>query len=428
VSQARPQPTLTSVHNDPALAQADHAFYGAVDQLLVTRGEQVVGQVPCERLHLPREERWPTHHIGGHVARTGDGSLHALVSGGAAALHWRSTDAGVTWQGRELCSRTNSAAGAFAVLDDGAFLLARGGGERAIEIARSTDCGATWEPLAEIAPAHFDAVHVDGNLLQLADGTVLLAVNCRLSPPAGEPLGAGHYPQYLFRSTDRGATWSGGGDPAFWRDVRQGREQIRDDHPQYTWPGEGGSFSGVYETGFLQARDGRVLGAFRLSGFPKPWHAGQIAQWGQPPPEPDGHGRLFRHVVLGESADGGRSWQNLRPIIDAAGQPLMAHGECNGELVQLSDESLVLIHQTRYADPYERSRGWFRGRSQLCARVSHDVGRTWRPERYRLLFGFGYPGSLALKDDTIVTVVGCCLGDNGDPRRAAVVRWRPLAP
>jgi hypothetical protein len=57
-------------------------------------------------------------------------------------------------------------------------------------------------------------------------------------------------------------------------------------------------------------------------------------------------------------------------------------------------------------------------------RLQSEYSDTLRGQRYRLLFGFGYPGSLVLEDDTIVTVVGCCPGDGGDPRRAAVIRWR----
>jgi len=34
------------------------------------------------------------------------------------------------------------------------------------------------------------------------------------------------------------------------------------------------------------------------------------------------------------------------------------------------------------------------------------------------------PGSLVLEDDAIVTITGASLGDNGDPRRAAAIRWR----
>ena len=147
-----------------------------------------------------------------------------------------------------------------------------------------------------------------------------------------------------------------------------------------------------YETGFHELTNGLLLGAFRFSGPPRPWHHEVIAQWGEPPDEPDGLGRIFRHVVLGESHDRGLSWQNLRPILDAEGRPIMAYGECNGELVQLSDGRLVLVHQTRYAEGADWEAGYFRGRSQLCARVSLDNGHTWLPERYRVIFGFGYPG------------------------------------
>lgn len=70
------------------------------------------------------------------------------------------------------------------------------------------------------------------------------------------------------------------------------------------------------------------------------WSAG--ADWGEPPDEPDAHGRLFRHIGIGESPDG----------------------------------RLVLLHQTPYAEAPERDKGWFRGRSQLCARLSDEGGDT----------------------------------------------------
>ena len=414
--------TVCSSHNDPVLAQADHPLYDTVDALRVTDdGWHAIAEHPCERILLPRDERWPSHHIGGHVGRARDGTLHA-VAGGEATMLWRSCDDGVSWEGRDL---DVSGAGAFAVLDDDTQLLACGGGAAPIRILRSVDGGDTWTPLSQIDAGIFDALHIDSNLLQLRDGTLLLAANLRLDPPPGAPFGAGHYPQYLFRSDDRGASWSGGGDVTFWEAVRRGEARVEDDGPGCCWPGEGGTFPGVYETGFAELRDGRLLGAFRFSGPPRPWHHEVIAAWGAPPAAPDGHGRVFRHIVLGESLDSGRSWQGLRPVLDADGAPLLAHGECNGELLELRDGRLLLVHQTRYADGPDAARGLLRGRSTLSARVSGDNGDTWAPICYRLLFGFGYPGSLGLPDGTVVTVVGACLGDDGDPRRAAVVRWRP---
>ena len=407
--------------SEDSLAQEDHPFYRQPDELLVTRGQQVVTALPCERILLSREERWPTHHIGGHLGRTRDGILHALVSGSPAVQRWTSADEGRTWIDEEL---DLPGLGAFAVLADDTFLAAAGGGDSPIRILCSPDRGHTWNPISELPLAPFDAIHVDSNLFQLRDGTVMLAANMRMDPPEGEPWDRGHYPQYLFYSTDQGQTWKGGADPGFWQAVRAGRKKIEDHGPEYVWPGAYGTFPGVYETGFCQLQNGLLMGAFRFSGPPRPWHQRVIAQWGEPPEQPDGHGRIFRHIVLGESPDSGRSWQNLRPVLDSAGHPLMAHGECNGELVQFPDGRLVLVHQTRYAEGPERARGILRGRSQLCARVSHDQGKTWLPERYRLLFGFGYSSTLVLDNGSLITATGASLGDNGDPRRAAVVRWR----
>jgi hypothetical protein len=410
-----------SSHDDASLAPDDHPFYGGVDELLITRDLEIVDRLGCERILLPRRGVWPSHHIGGHVGRSKDGVLHAVFGGGEASMHWRSADAGVTWEGEEL---DTGGAGAFTVLDDDTRLLAVGGGNEPIRILRGIDGTTGWEPLAQIGAGLFDALHIDSNFLQLRDGTVLLAVNLRLDPPEREPLLAGQNPQYLLRSEDRGATWSAHGAADFWQSVKRGQASVDDDGPEYTWPGEGGTFPGVYETGFIELRDGRVLGAFRFSGPPRPWHRDVIADWGTPPDEPDAHGRIFRHIVLGESHECGRSWQNLRPVVDTDGRPLLAHGECNGELVELGDGRLVLVHQTRYAESFDAARGFFRGRSTLSARLSDDGGQTWRPYRYRVLYGFGYSGSIMLQDDTIVTAAGCSLGDNGDPRRAAVVRWR----
>lgn len=407
--------------SEETLACRDHPYYQQEDELLITRDLEVTAGLPCTRTLLPRAQGWPTHHIGGHLGRTHNGALYALLTGSPAAQRWISEDDGLTWKSEEL---DLPALGAFAILDDDTFLAAAGGGEEPIRILSSSDQGRTWDPISTLPLTPFDAMHVDSNLFQLRDGTTMLAANMRIDPPAGASFASGHYPQYLFRSTDLGQTWKTGIDPEFWQAVRRGREAIDDEGPEYTWPGPGGTFPGVYETGFCELDSGLLLGAFRFSGPPRPWHHRIIAQWGEPPDEPDAHGRIFRHVVLGESPDGGYSWQNLRPILDDAGIPLMAHGESNGELVQLPDGRLVLVHQTRYAEGPDRERGYFRGRSQLCARVSLDAGQTWLPERYRLLFGFGYSSTLALEDGTLLTATGACLGDNGDPRRGAIIRWR----
>lgn len=404
-----------------SLIQTDNPFYRELDALHVTRGQQIVQTLACHRVLLSRDESWPTFHVAGEVGRTPDGVLHALVHGSPAAQRWTSEDDGFTWSGQEM---DVPGLGSMAVLRDGTFMAAAGRDARAIDIVRSTDAGATWQRISELSKGVFDAMHIDGNLLQLRDGTLMLAANLRLDPPLGRPFGEGYYPQYVFRSQDGGSTWQGGGDPEYWQAVQRGDEQIDYFGPEYSTPGQGGTFDGVYETGFCELSSGLVMGAFRMSGVPRQWHSRVVASWGEPPAAADAHGRLFRHIVLGESDNGGRSWRDLRPIVDSHGAPIMAHGECNGELVELGDGRLVLVHQTRYADPPEQARGFFRGRSQTCARVSLDGGKTWTPQRYRVVFGFGYSSTMALEDDTLITVTGASLGDDGYPRRAAVIRWR----
>ena len=122
--------------------------------------------------------------------------------------------------------------------------------------------------------------------------------------------------------------------------------------------------------------------------------------------------------MLGSSPDGGSTWQNFRPVADANGQTLLVSGESNGELVQMPDGRVVLIHQRRYP----------RSQEQLIARVSVDGAKSWLPDEYRLSFGFGYSDSLALDDGTIITVAGKTPCDASSKPIASpgaeVIRWR----
>jgi len=112
--------------------------------------------------------------------------------------------------------------------------------------------------------------------------------------------------------------------------------------------------------------------------------------------------------------NGGLSWSPPRPVVDNEGHILLLYGKCDGELVELPDGRLVLVHQTRYPS----------GRSQLSAKVSMDGGLTWQPETWRINYGFGYSSTLALADYQLLTVTGSSLGDNGHPRRVMAISWR----
>lgn len=413
---------------------AEPDLYAKPNELFVTRGQEVVARLSCERIPLPRERGWPSHHVGGHVGRTRDGRLYAMVSADSTVMQFESNAGGQKWAGREVLL---PGLGAFAVLKDDAFLAATSG-PHALSIQRSTDRGKTWKIIAQIPARPFDEIIVDSNFLQLKNGTVLLGANLRMRPAVGAPLSEGTYAQYLLRSSDGGQTWEGGGDRRLWKALRESKLTDQDvaifkqagftietrgsklaavdTGPMACWPGVGGTFPGCFETGFRELASGTIVAAFRYSGFPRSWHKTVAKAWGANR-EPDGHGRIFRHVFLGESADGGKSWKNLRPVVDVEERPFLESGECNGELVEMVDGRLVLIHQRRYP----------RNASELVARLSTNGGKTWRPDRYHVNLGFGYSSSLVLEDETIVTVTGSSDGGGGQPRGAMIIRWRLAA-
>ena len=109
--------------------------------------------------------------------------------------------------------------------------------------------------------------------------------------------------------------------------------------------------------------------------------------------------------VIGESHDGGRTWQRLR-LFDTL-------GSVPGEIIQAPDGRIAAVWMQRY--PYEDS--------EIRVRISHDLGQTWSKTTYWLMKGQGLPSSVVYPDGTIVTVA-----DNTklDPR-AKVVGQRTMA-
>ena len=389
---------------------ADSPFHQNPNELVVTIGDEFVSYLPCERIKLEYDWPWQTHQIGTGVGRTSDGKLYAAVN----HILFSSADGGQTWSGWDSGVPSVSA---FLVLKDDSFLMARGVGG-GIEFHRSTDRGRTWELVSTLSAEPFERIG-EGflALTQLRDGTVLFPV-CRWNSLPEGTLPA--FPQYVFRSTDGGLTWAGGGDSELWRTLNEARLVPRSVGPDSRWPGEGGTFPGCLETHLLELADGKLLAAFRYSGYSPPWHKEKAEGWGGRP-QPDGIGRYFKNVFLGDSLDGGRTWQSLRPLLDAQGQALLEVGECHGQLVQVPDGRVVLVHDFRY--PYLEM--------QVLAHISEDGGQTWLPEKYRLSFGYGYPSSTVLDDGTIITVTGCprmsASGHMEDPDayEACIILWRP---
>ena len=384
------------------------------DELVVTRDDQVVRTLPCQRIEIPGRDRWESHHIGAHVGATRDGVLYAMISG----VFVTSADRGVTWQDAPV---RDMPTGGFSLLRDDTFMAVAGGGDQPMTFHESSDRGATWKKISTLERAPFDVHHADSNPIELDDGSLLMPAIFQFNEPTKDlPQPSAQHGidmQYMLRSTDRGRTWQNLPDAKFWSTVHESHFKLVGVSKDTTFPGPGGSFPGCYETDLMQLPDGRVLSALRYSGWSQPWHDAYAKRWGAVD-EADTHGRVFRHIMLGTSTDRGRTWQDLRPVADETGHTVLQHGDCNGELVRLPDGRLVLIYQRRYP------RGW----SQHAAHVSEDEGRTWSRDVYLVMAGFGYSGSVVLDDGTIITVNGQAFMDEFDqkmaPFNAQVIRWR----
>ena len=373
----------------------------------VTSDGEMPREIPAERIELD----YPGLHGRGEacMGMTSDGNIWAAVGFNVPRLDpsspaslerlFRSSDGGKTWTSQPLAMTEWGRICAFTALSDDTLLLAVSGLDRLLaphlKVYRSTDGGESWQGPASISAAPY--TDIGGgfvSMTQLASGTVLLPVSRRTDDASG------HRGQNLvFRSTDGGETW---GDP----------------RPTFDY---------VDEPHVTQLHSGEVLGAFRLQRSASEDDPVELVEkWSRSAgqglstaPSPDGP--LFKRVFIGHSGDGGRTWTGLRPLETKDGTALLEFGECHGQLLQVPDGRVILVHDRRY--PYDQS--------EIRARVSHDDGLTWEPDVYHLTDGMGYPASVALEDGTVVTVTGCTRADDQavsiEPWSVVALRWRLAA-
>ncbi len=312
-----------------------------------------------------------------------DGSLGAVVRGGAphigigGRLDWISSkDGGRTWAQPQVIvdSKWDDRNPAVGQMKDGTLVVAyaeaqtynekgewdRSAGEYKLFYVLSTDNGATWGPKRELYGGPIRSGSPFGRIALLEDGTALMALYGKADP-----------------------AWVG--PPAL--------------------PEEADALSGI-----VRSRDnGRTWGDFSLV---------TATGHNELQPLPLGRGRLLAmlrtygdaHIARCFSDDAGYSWSAPLPVTEGAQHP--------PDVCRLRSGRLLLTYGNR------------RQPLGVGAVISTDGGGTWLYDQRAMLAwtclnaDCGYPSTVQLRDDTIVTLyyaVGA--SDHGPGAMAVAVRY-----
>jgi photosystem II stability/assembly factor-like uncharacterized protein len=244
---------------------------------------------------------------------------------------------------------------------------------------RSTDGGKTWESIRiaseDIKPKASN--HSSRNVLQLADGTLLLGVD----------YDGGGGPYLLWRSRDNGKTWD-----------KTGTCEPKDFKSKY------GFFGG--ETWLWQTTSGKIWALVRVDSneFPikdRPIKAGNDQS---------------DHFILFSSIDNGKTFDRIRDFGD--------YGEMYMSILRLEDQRLLLTFTVRDLKPPLGVRA-------LPGRETND-GFEFDFAKDRILLdtrtpigkaqGGGFGPTVQLKDGTLVTSYSYRGKD--DQTHLEVVRWK----
>ena len=341
-----------------------------------------LSEVPVEKVLLPREQETSPQAV--QAIRAPDGRIFANLGHTIC----QSSDGGRTWAAHKKAERI----GPFVVLEDGTFIGLGSEGEHPNErvaVQSSTDEGRTWEKIGEI-PNPPGCWGSGIWILRLPDEALVTAVGHpdHVFEEVGGKLvlKSGSSALRVYRSTDRGRTWS-----APTQNVG-------------AWLSEGD---------VALTASGKLFAVHRYQRTPLP----------DDPPDAEDRtasknpGWVYKHICVVDSEDQGISWKGLRQLTTVFGQTF-------GRPVALSDGTVILIHDTRYGPGPAGSR----------AMISRDEGRTFEDEVYYLdytTFVGSYSGSVVLEDDLVLTLAASSqAGNSWDAVRnetdVYAIRWRPV--
>ena len=302
-------------------------------------------------------------------------------------LLFRSTDGGQTWSGPEeldLLGREPY----LSVLKDGTIFITGHLLTQDVRnphgyihgyLHRSTDAGKTWQTTridsTKLGKPNANN-HTSRNVLELADGTLLLGVD------------ASGGPYYVWRSTDRGETWK--------------QAPCEPIGFQSRW----GFFGG--ETWLWQANSGKILALVRVDSkeFPFPGRTAVSGKW-------DHHD----HEMLWESTDNGSTFRPAKHLGD--------YGQMYPALLRLPRGRLLYTFTVRDLHPPLGVQALLGKETDDGFRFDFDADRLIidaNTPRQQTDSGGGFGPTVQLRDGTLVT--SYTYRDKAGETHAEVVRWR----
>ena len=243
---------------------------------------------------------------------------------------------------------------------------------------RSTDRGRTWQSTRieseEIKPKASN--HTTRNVLELADGTLLLGVD----------YDGGGGPYFVWRSTDGGQTWD-----------KSQKCEPKDFKSQY------GFFGG--ETWLWQARSGKVWALVRVDSNELPIKDRPITAGND----------QADHFILFSSSDGAKTFDRIRDFGD--------YGEMYMSLLRLQNQRLLLTFTVRDLKPPLGVRAIIGSETEdgFDFDFAHDRLQLDTKTPVGKYQGGGFGPTVQLEEGTLVTSYSYRGAD--DKTHLEVVRW-----